>query len=365
MDTDAPGIALDQDVTALELDSVREGGPALWLGGGLIAVALFIAYPPTHAIGSLGWLMVAVLGGASASIPVWQRLHPEAYTQNILYAQAWISLALIVTAQWLSGPDAPWSEMLLLSLVAAAFIQPPGRVALFAVGTATGAFVPLLYSAPHFPTAFVLTEVSVWLIITVIIVRAIDHLHLRRVDLSIAEEAARHQARIDELTGLLNRRAFEEALAEIVPEDKRRGRRATLLLLDVDRFKLINDRYGHLAGDACLRAVGDALRGSVRELDRCYRWGGDEFAVLLLDSSEEETAAVATRVTDRVTASAPLPDGTAPTLGRGWAALDPDMNAEQLLGAADSELLRNKASDARERGVRALTLGRATAQHVD
>ena len=89
----------------------------------------------------------------------------------------------------------------------------------------------------------------------------------------------------------------------------------TLLLIDLDGFKLINDRYGHLAGDTCLRAVGDALRASVRELDRCFRWGGDEFAVLLLDSSEEETAAVAARIAERVTASAPLPDGSAPTLG--------------------------------------------------
>ncbi len=87
--------------------------------------------------------------------------------------------------------------------------------------------------------------------------------------------------------------------------------------------------------------------------------------MLLLDSSDEETAAVASRVADRVMASAPLPDGTAPTLGRGWASLTGGMDAKMLLGAADSELLRNKASDARERGVRALTIGRATAQHVD
>src|SRR5271170_733631 len=123
MDMDAPGIARDQDVTALELDGVREGGPALWLGGGVIATALFIAYPPTHAIGWAGWLVVALVSAASVSIPVWQRLHPEAYTQNILYVQAWISLVLIVVAQWLSGPGAPWHEMLILSLVAAAFVQ--------------------------------------------------------------------------------------------------------------------------------------------------------------------------------------------------------------------------------------------------
>jgi diguanylate cyclase (GGDEF)-like protein len=256
-------------------------------------------------------------------------------------------------------------EVLLLPLLAAALTQPPIKTAVFAAGTALAVFLPLLYGSPHFGVVAAIVQLWVWFLVAAIMVVLIERLHQRRVDLSIAEESARHQARIDELTGLLNRRAFEEALADAAPDDKRRGRRLTLLLLDVDRFKLINDRYGHLAGDACLRAVGDALRGSVREVDRCFRWGGDEFAVLLLDSSDEETAAVAARVSDRVTATAPLPDGTAPTLGRGWATLAPGMTTEQLLSAADEQLLRTKANDARERGVRALTFGGATAQHVD
>ena len=272
--------------------------------------------------------------------------------------QAALSLALLAGAQWLEGPAAPWRALLPLSLVAAALTQPPRRAYAFAGAVGLVAFAPLLYGSPNFPVAFVLAEALVWGGITVLIVALIKRLHARRVDLSLAEEAARHQARIDELTGLLNRRAFEEALADIVPEEKRRDRRATLLLIDLDAFKLINDRYGHLAGDSCLRAVGDALRASVRELDRCFRWGGDEFAVLLLDSSEEETASVAARIGERVTASAPLPDGSAPTLGCGWSTLAPGMTADELLGAADTELLRKKASEARERGVRSLTARR-------
>ena len=365
MDKDAPGIGVTGDVTAHELGLVRDLGPALWMGAGLLAVVLAAMYPPTHAIGSIGWAVAAMLAVASMSIPAWQRSHPEAFTRRILLVQAWISVVVIVLAQWLAGPKAPWGQLLLLSLVAAAFTQPPRRAAGFAVGTVLAAFAPLLYGAAHFPVMLWVIEASVWLLVTVIIVALVDRLHLRRVDLSIAEESARHQARIDELTGLLNRRAFEEALAQIVPADKRRERRATLLLLDLDRFKLINDRYGHLAGDACLRAVGDALRGSVRELDRCFRWGGDEFAVLLLDSTDEETAAVAARVVERVRDSAPLPDGSAPTLGRGQATLQSGMDAHDLLGAADRELLRNKANDARERGVRSLTGGRFAVQPVD
>ena len=362
----AAGAQTGADVMLHDFTNVSRMGPAMWLIGGLIAGALIVLYPPTHAIGQLGWVVSAAAIAVAATIPIWQWRHSDVFTRQILLVQAVITLALLVLAQWLAGPSAPWRELLPLALIAAALTQPARRAAAFAVAVALSAFAPLLYGAPSFPVAFVLCEVLVWGAISALIVVLVERLHARRVDLSLAEEAARHEARIDELTGLLNRRAFEEALSEIVPQEKRRDRRATLLLLDLDRFKLINDRYGHLAGDACLRAVGDALRGSVRELDRCFRWGGDEFAVLLHDSSDEETAAVAARVADRVAATAPLPDGSAPTVGRGWATLAPGMDAYGLLGAADHELLRNKASVARERGVRSLTGGPAiSAQPLD
>ncbi len=354
----APPLEVEPEVLARDFTDINRLGPALWVIGGLIAVVLLVLYPPTYAIGSAGWAVTALAIAIGATIPVWQWRHAGVFSPDTLLAQALVSLALLVLAQWLDGPGAPWRELLPLSLVAAALTQPARRAYAFTGAVALAAFAPLLWGAPNFPVAFVVAEVLVWAGITVLLVVLVERLHGRRVDLSLAEEAARHQARIDELTGLLNRRAFEEALADVVPEEKRRDRRATLLLIDLDGFKLINDRYGHLAGDMCLRAVGDALRASVRELDRCYRWGGDEFAVLLLDSSEEETATVAARIAERVTASAPLPDGSAPTLGCGWATLAAGMNADDLLGAADTELLRKKASEARERGVRSLTAGR-------
>jgi len=220
------------------------------------------------------------------------------------------------------------------------------------------AFAPSVYASGSVPVLHVIVETTVWITLAVVIVMLVDALHARRVDLSLAEQAARHQARIDELTGLLNRRAFQEALAHVAPEDDRRERRVTLVLIDLDSFKLINDRYGHLAGDACLRAVGDALRRSVRDRDQAYRWGGDEFAIVLNDSSDEEAAAVVERIRACVTEAKPLPDGTSPTLGCGWATHDSGQTAADLLELADQRLLRTKARDARERGVRALTLVR-------
>jgi diguanylate cyclase len=95
----------------------------------------------------------------------------------------------------------------------------------------------------------------------------------------------RRDALTDALTGLANRRAFEEALRDAVCHA---GNAAvldstdlSLLLLDIDHFKWINDRYGHQAGDAALRLIAQAIAGMVRHTDLAARWGGEEFAVLL------------------------------------------------------------------------------------
>ena len=85
---------------------------------------------------------------------------------------------------------------------------------------------------------------------------------------------------LDGLTGLHNRRSFDADLANLVAEARRGEGEFALLMLDVDHFKQFNDRHGHVAGDAALRVVADALRATVRETDRVYRYGGEEFAVL-------------------------------------------------------------------------------------
>src|SRR5204862_6949646 len=88
-------------------------------------------------------------------------------------------------------------------------------------------------------------------------------------------------ARVDPLTGLGNRRAFEESMATEIARSRRHESPLSLLICDLDQFKKINDAYGHLAGDNCLRQVADALRNELRGADVCFRWGGDEFVVVL------------------------------------------------------------------------------------
>ncbi len=95
---------------------------------------------------------------------------------------------------------------------------------------------------------------------------------------------ARHLARTDGLTGLHTRRAFEDRLDHDLALSRRRGSALTVVYVDIDRFKSINDTRGHAAGDRALRATAGALRASVRQADMAARLGGDEFALILPDT---------------------------------------------------------------------------------
>ena len=100
----------------------------------------------------------------------------------------------------------------------------------------------------------------------------------------------------DSLTGLHNRRHFFNELDKEMERVKRQGIRLTLLLFDLDDFKAYNDIHGHLEGDTVLQYVGDAVKKSIRKVDSAYRYGGDEFTVILPGAGKEEAARVAERL---------------------------------------------------------------------
>jgi len=104
------------------------------------------------------------------------------------------------------------------------------------------------------------------------------------------------QAMRDPLTGVYNRRAFEEIAFHELSGAARSGLPLSLLLFDLDRFKDINDEYGHVVGDAVLRAAAGVLRGGLRDEDFLCRWGGDEFCALLPRATAEQAETVARRV---------------------------------------------------------------------
>jgi diguanylate cyclase (GGDEF)-like protein len=141
--------------------------------------------------------------------------------------------------------------------------------------------------------------------------------------LALSEQATR-----DSLTGLYNRRYFDETLIDHIEASRRYDRELSLVLFDIDEFKQINDTHGHEAGDVVLKQFSDLLKSTARKADIVCRYGGDEFAVILPETGTSN----AWRFIERVTEKQKYPTVTA-----GVAALP----SENLIAQAD-EVLRSK-----------------------
>jgi diguanylate cyclase (GGDEF)-like protein len=153
-------------------------------------------------------------------------------------------------------------------------------------------------------------------------------------------------ATTDELTGLLNRRAMEERLEAETSRALRHQLRTSVVLFDIDRFKLVNDSLGHPAGDRMLVLIADLLRAQCRTLDAVGRFGGDEFLVILPMTSPEESMAFVTRLQQRVAAiELTHPEFGRPTLSLGIAETPKHgSTVSGILAAADAALYRAKRS---------------------
>jgi diguanylate cyclase (GGDEF)-like protein len=160
-------------------------------------------------------------------------------------------------------------------------------------------------------------------------------------------QTVKRQAITDELTQLANRRRFTETLAVEIRRAERFGDPLALILADIDDFKLINDRYGHQAGDEVLRRFADVLRENVRDFDLPVRYGGEEFAVLLPETGVEGAERLARRLQSALLRLR-LPevgrDRPSVTASFGVAAFPAARSAEELLSAVDGALYRAKAA---------------------
>jgi diguanylate cyclase (GGDEF)-like protein len=152
---------------------------------------------------------------------------------------------------------------------------------------------------------------------------------------------ARQLADLDSLTGLHNRRYFHEVLARECSRAHRYGRRLALVVLDLDDFKAVNDRVGHLAGDQALAEAAERLRGVVRSADIACRVGGDEFAVVLPESSLQDAEQLFRRILDAVSGR-PLGVAGQLLLSAGIAELRGGDDAATLFQRADEALYQAK-----------------------
>ncbi|WP_246565038.1 GGDEF domain-containing protein [Ancylobacter sonchi] len=165
------------------------------------------------------------------------------------------------------------------------------------------------------------------------------------VALAQRNEELAAESRIDALTGLANRRGFDDALLRAAGICNRSGEPLSALLIDIDRFKTINDQLGHLAGDMVLRRVGEALSSvKLRQGDMVARFGGEEFVMLLPGSGLAGAMEVAARVRTRlIEAGIPRPESGMVTVSIGVAAQPGDaIDGLELIARADAALYAAK-----------------------
>lgn len=161
-----------------------------------------------------------------------------------------------------------------------------------------------------------------------------------------AQQQLRHEARADFLTGATNRRYFLELVERECNRCTRYQRQASLMVLDVDRLKSVNDRFGHQAGDELLQKISKICQSEIRDIDVFARYGGDEFAMLIPETSELDCSVIAHRIQTRVSNTELFFDGVAvtPGLSIGLANTADYSDPSKLIEAADQAMFEAKRS---------------------
>ena len=307
------------------MKAIRRMATGGWTAGIVVACLLMIVAPPTAQVGAWGWA-----GGIG--------IQALSLAGRIAYGrtrQVSSSLLLVITCllpvdiaamQWLGGGwDAPYHELFLLPLILGSAWMPLRRFAPYAAIVSALALAPVVYAPDAHLMVGVVTELTVWLFVS--------------TALAMLMARVRGQARLarrDPLTRLANRRALDERFAQPRTAD------LVLGIGDLNGFKAINDVHGHLVGDACLTAVGAVLARHARREDEVFRWGGDEFAVLLPAAPPDVADEVFARLQAAVAREVADPAGAPVAITFGWAAGAPETTLRELTEAADAALLTRK-----------------------
>jgi GGDEF domain-containing protein len=284
-----------------------------WIVGVALALAVLPLTPPTAPIGVAGFALAAASGllslGGGALL-----LRRKRVSYSLLLAVGYVGVAQIAVAQWLAGGlEAPYWRLFILPALQISAVHPARRIVPFFATMLAAAAAPLVYEGwdSHQAAAFLLGAL-LWMGTAVITFRLMRELREKRIEARREEDHAKRLARLDPLTGLNNRRAFDETLEEQIAQARATGQPLRVLLADVDGFKQINDDHGHMNGDSCLRQVARTIQVSVRATDACFRWGGDEFAVLLRPGRRAAPGLMRSHAAERRHGHAPAARGSRP-----------------------------------------------------
>ena len=282
----------------------------------------------------------------------------------------WI-LPILGLAWWFSGTGAPETYISFVRaaaylVTAVAFARTPGSAGgrvllscsffLWAVERAADGWAQLYYRGGAMPGPYVygqfvemFLEMTVGVGIIILLFEASqDELQREMARLVESDTQVKEMGIRDRLTGLYNRHYFNDVIRRELARSRRHGAAISVLLIDVDRFKQINDIRGHQVGDEVLQFVANFLTACVRESDLVFRWGGDEFLVLLTQADEASAAQKAEELS-RSLPHIPGAEHLQPTLSVGWATHRPKAEFPRTLAEADARMYERKLSRKKER----------------
>lgn len=331
----------------------RRMATLFWIIGAVLTVALWPLSPPTDpgALGGSGWLLAVgdVVFGLAVAYAI--RVSDRMAKFGTLLVAAFLGVAGISLMQWLAGGNgAPYDSLLLLPMLFIAAIYPPRTIALFFLAIGACLAAPPIYDGfSGNAAANAIAPFVLWLALGSAVFLLMTNIRARRLDLQRGEEQAREEARLDELTAISNRRAFEEAIVDEISRSDRMGTDLSMAMGDIEHFKAINDEFGHLEGDRCLHRVAQAMASELRTPDRVFRWGGDEFALLLPGTAKVDADVLIGRLQAKVSAACRRPDSEPVWIHFAAAELKPHMTATELSEAADLALMAERARTHRAR----------------
>jgi diguanylate cyclase (GGDEF)-like protein len=305
-------------------------------GSALTVLGILLPHSPKADVGGFWAMACGTALGAVLLFRCAARMSPPAYECCMLIASAIITLSIYFNGERHGAPSAGNQVLYLwVALYAAYFFSRRAMlVQLVAIAALYGGILVVIHPGPVALTRWLITLGMVG------VAAGIVHaLRMRNEDLLARLSDAAH---IDSLTGLLNRQAFDEQLQAELARGARSRQPTALIVADIDRFKEINDRFGHAAGDAALRVVGETARRTARRTDCLARIGGDEFAAILPQTGAEEALLLAERLREAIALSR-RPGEPALTMSLGVAEMTQDgLTPELLTRSADTALYEAK-----------------------